>query len=32
MSLEPRNWARRIGGLSIAAKAVLMALADHADA
>jgi DNA-binding transcriptional ArsR family regulator len=32
MSLEARNWARRIGGLSIAAKAVLMALADHADA
>lgn len=31
MSLEARNWARRIGGLSIAAKAVLMALADHAD-
>jgi len=32
MSLEARKWARRIGGLSIAAKAVLMALADHADA
>lgn len=32
MSLEARNWARRIGGLSIAAKAVLMALADYADA
>ncbi len=32
MSLEARNWARRIGGLPIAAKAVLMALADHADA
>lgn len=32
MSLEARNWARRVGGLSIAAKAVLMALADHADA
>ena len=32
MSLEARNWARRIGGLSIAAKAVLMALADHANA
>lgn len=31
MSLEARNWARRVGGLSIAAKAVLLALADHAD-
>ena len=29
MSLEARNWACRLGGLAITARAVLMALADH---